>query len=462
MYRHRTHERRAFWRVTVGSLLSMLAAAILVGPAHAAATTEKPSQFQLANGLQVVVVPDHRVPIVTHMVFYRIGSVDEMSGEEGLAHYLEHMMFMGTPRFPKGEFDRYVMRGGGMHNATTTQDRTTYYQRMPRNALEHLMTLEADRMQNLQFTETAALNERNVVIEEYLGNAGQPGFPFFLATSAALYADHPYARPPIGDEPGIAKFDGAKAMAFYRRHYTPQRAIVVVGGDVTAAEVRVLAERTYGRVERRDIAPMDVRPLPERAPTTLRVVVSHPRVSGVHVSRTYLTGSASAMPVQDTTALSLFTYIVGNGMLSRLHRALVDEALASGVSGGYQLRRFAGQVTFEAAALPGVSSEVIEAAFDRVLADIAANGVTESEFDDMKQRFLATRVYDEDDTATRSESIGSSMIAGWRLEDVLQSRQRIESLSLADVNRVGRELLRNSRSVTGLLVPEPSSAKLVR
>ena len=198
MFGHRTHERTAHWHVTVGGLLLMFAAAILVGPARAAAPAEKPSQFQLANGLQVVVVPDHRVPIVTHMVFYRIGSADEMPGEEGLAHYLEHMMFMGTPRFPKGEFDRYVMRGGGMHNATTTHDRTTYYQRMPRNALEHLMTLEADRMQNLQFTEAAALNERNVVMEEYLGNAGQPGFPFFLATSAALYADHPYARPRSG------------------------------------------------------------------------------------------------------------------------------------------------------------------------------------------------------------------------------------------------------------------------
>ena len=187
MFGHRTH-RRDYWRATVGGLLSVFAAAILIGPAPAAVPTEKPSQFLLANGLQVVVVPDHRVPIVTHMVFYRIGSADEMPGEEGLAHYLEHMMFMGTPRFPKGEFDGFVMRGGGMHNATTTQDRTTYYQRMPRNALEHLMTLEADRMQNLQFTEAAALNERNVVMEEYLGNAGQPGFPFFLATSAALYA----------------------------------------------------------------------------------------------------------------------------------------------------------------------------------------------------------------------------------------------------------------------------------
>ena len=349
------------------------------------------------------------------------------------------------------------MTGGGMHNASTTHDSTVYFQRMPRSALEHLMTLEADRMENLQFTESAALNERSVVMEEFRGKAGQPGFAFFLATSGALYGDHPYALPPVGDEAGISKFDGAQAMAFYRRHYTPQRAIVVIGGDVTEAEVRVLAERTYGRIKRR-VDTVSERPLSDLAPVARRVVVPHPLVSAVVINRTFLIASATAMPLRDTTALSLFNYIVGDGILSRLHRTLVAEGLASSVSDGFQLRRFAGEVTFEAVALPGVSIEVIETAFDRVLADITENGVTQSEFDAMKQRFLATRVYDKDNTATRSNTIGNSMIAGWRLEDVLNFQQRIESLSLEDVNRVGRDILRHSRSVTGLLVPKPAQA----
>jgi zinc protease len=171
------------------------------------------------------------------------------------------------------------------------------------------------------------------------------------------------------------------------------------------------------------------------------------------------------MPMQDATALTLFAYIVGDGMLSRLYQTLVTEGLASGVSAGYQLRRYAGQVTFEAAALPGIGSETIEAAFDRVLAVIAEKGVTQSEFDDMKQRFLATRVYDEDNTAARSGAIGSLLIAGWSLRDILGFPQRIESLSIEDVNRVGHDLLKHSRSVTGLLVLQSapmSPVKLVR
>jgi zinc protease len=206
MHAHQKNQRIASAWTTRGRPLVVLMAAfaILAGGVSVAAPVERPSEFDLSNGLKVVVVPDHRVPIVTHMVFYKIGSVDEAPGEEGLAHYLEHMMFMGTPTFARGEFDRFVMTGGGMQNATTTQDRTTYFQRMPRNALEHLMLLEADRMENLQFTENAALNERNVVMEEFRGNAGQPGFPFFLATSAALYPAHPYGLPPIGNEAGIS------------------------------------------------------------------------------------------------------------------------------------------------------------------------------------------------------------------------------------------------------------------
>jgi zinc protease len=442
-------------------LLGIATLAMLAGPV-AAATAAKPSEFDLPNGLKVVVVPDHRVPVVTHMVFYKIGSVDEAPGEEGLAHYLEHMMFMGTPAFSKGEFDRFVMTGGGMHNASTTQDRTTYFQRMPRNALEHLMLLEADRMENLQFSEGAAQNERSVVMEEFRGNAGQPGFPFFLATSALLYADHPYAHPPIGDEPGISKFDGAKALAFYRRHYAPQRAIVVIGGDVTEAEARVLSERTYGRVRPRDIADAAARQLPILAPVAQRVVVPHPRVSAVHVSRAFLTAGTKEVLIRNTPALSLFTYIVGDGMLSRLYQTLVTKGLAGSVSGSYELRRYAGQVTFAAAALPGIGSETIEAAFDRVLADILENGVTPSEFDDMKHRFLATRVYDEDNTAAHSESIGSLMTSGWSLRDVLDFRQRIESLTIEDVNRAGQGLLKHSRSVTGLLVPQPAQVSTVR
>lgn len=457
MRAHRTTLRGTFLSIAIAGLLSslVLAIALLAGTANAAAPQSKPSQFELPNGLRIVVVPDHRAPIVTHMVFYKIGSADEGPGEQGLAHYLEHMMFMGTPTFAKGEFDRFVMRGGGAHNATTTQDGTTYFQRMPRNALERLMTLEADRMENLVFTEAAAANERNVVMEEYLGNAGQPGFPFFVATSAALYGDHPYSLPPIGTQEGIAKFDGAKAMAFYRRHYTPQHATVVIGGDVTEAEVRELAARTYARVARRDdVAPAEL-PRPSLPAEAQRVVVPHALASSVQISRTYLTPSANEMPRRDSTAASLFTYAVGEGMLSRLYGELVQMGLASSVSGSFTLRRASGEVCFSAAALPGVSVDSFERAFDQALANAAEHGITPAEFDDLKQTFIATSVYDEDNLTTRCNVIGALIIAGWSLDDVLGFQDRIEATTLEDVNRVGKDIMKNSRSVTGVLVPQP-------
>lgn len=439
--------------LSLATILIALTLVMMMPPAHARAPA-KPSEFQLANGLRIVVVPDHRVPIVTHMVFYRIGSVDEQPDEDGVAHYLEHLMFKGTRAFPRGEFDRVVMRGGGMQNATTSHDSTVYYQRTPRRDLERLMALEADRMENLEIDDAAALTEAKIVKEEFLGTSTQPGLPFHYATAGALYGDHGYARAPIGTEASIAIFNAASAMRFYRRHYRPQRAIVVIGGDVTEEEVRALVDRTYGRVAKRDAEPEPQHTLLSLAPTAQRVVAPHPRVSAIHIRRTLLTPSAREMSLTDATALNLFSYIVGNGALSRLHEGLVIKGVASAASSGLDLRRYAGTLSFEATALPGISENAFEAAFDRVLAEVASHGVTQHEFDEMKLRFLATRVYDEDNTARRSHTIGHSLTVGWSLADVLSFKQRVERVTLDDVNRVGRNLLVNARSVTGLLVPQ--------
>lgn len=448
-----TGERRHFAR----ALAIAIAVLLSIAPAHAKRAA-KPSEFALDNGVRIVVVPDHRVPIVTHMVFYRIGSVDELPDENGVAHYLEHLMFKGTKTYPRGEFDRVVMRGGGVQNATTSHDATVYYQRLPRRDLERLMALEADRMENLDIDAVAAGTEGAIVKEEFLGNANQPGLPFHYATAGALFGKHPYALAPIGTAESIATFNAELAMRFYRRNYRPSRAIVVIGGDVTEEDARVLAERTYGRVTKRnDHTERDIA-LPELPATAQRVVVPHPRVSAVHIRRSFLTASARGVSQQDATALNLLSYIVGNGTPSRLYQGLVMKGLASGASSSLELRRYAGTLSFEATALPGISEAAFEKAFDQILSEIAAHGVTEHEFNEMKLRFLATRVYDEDNTVNRSNTIGHSLIAGWSLEDVLGFKQRVEALTLDDVNRVGRALLRDARSVTGLLVPQSLAA----
>lgn len=459
-----TSRRGLAWPTMIAGLLGvvLLGFAILSSPAQAAAPGERASEFVLDNGLKIVVVPDHRVPIVTHMVFYKIGSADEQAGEEGLAHYLEHLMFLGTAKHPKGELDRFVMYGGGSHNATTKQDGTTYYQRMPRDALPKLMEFEADRMENLSFDEAAALNERNVVMEEYRGNAGQPGFAFFKAVQGAMYGDHAYAKPPIGTEENIAKFDGAKAMAFYRSHYSPNRATVVIGGDVTEAQVRQLAEQTYARVTVKADAQAEGRPVPKLEVTRQRLVIPHPLASAITVSRSYLVGSNAETSQGDSAALSLFTYIAADGTLGRLYRELVMKGLASNVSGGLQLGRLSGQLSLTATALPGTPLASIEDAFDRAVAELAANGVTESEFADMKQRFLVTRVYDEDNNAQLCDNIGTVLAADGKLDDIFGWKQTIEKVTIEDVNRLARSVLQDHRSVTGILMPAQAKAEAAK
>lgn len=429
--------------------------ALALFPVNAAA--EQPSEFSLTNGLRIVVVPDHRVPVVTHMVFYKVGLVDEGPGEEHLAHYLEHLMFEGTAKFPKGELKRLVMLGGGSHNAITMQDATYYFQRMPRDALEQLMALEADRMENLTFDAGASERERSVVMEEYRGKAGEAGFPFINATAPAMFGEHPYARP-TDTEAGIVRLDGTKAMRFYERHYSPNRAIVVIGGDVTEAEVRRFAEKTYAHVKAKPFTEIEHRPLPKLAPEAQRVVVAHPRVGAISVSRSFLVDSAREMPLSDLAALTLFM-----GMASaQLTADLVDTGLASTVSSDLHQQRYAGQVTLSVTALPGVDAATIEAAFDKVLAELATKGVQESAFTHRKQRFLADRIFFDDNTAQRSEMIGLFLIIGRSLEDFLNFDKRVAALEFDDVNRVGRDALRDRRSVTGILMPEKEAAMPVK
>src|ERR1700719_1968524 len=251
------------------------------------------SHLHLGSGLEVVVIPDHRTPVVTHMVWYRVGSADETAGKSGLAHFLEHLMFKGTKKNPLGRYSQTVATLGGQENAFTTDDYTTYYQRVPRERLKTLMEFESDRMTGLVLTDEVVKPELQVVLEEQnMRVANNPGARLAEQVEAALYLNHPYGRPVIGWRHEIEKLDREGALAFYRRFYTPNNAVLVVAGDVTAEEVQTLAEATYGRVERVvEIAPRDrpKEPVQEAART---VTLADPRVTQPSLRRAYLAPSA--------------------------------------------------------------------------------------------------------------------------------------------------------------------------
>src|SRR6201985_3385508 len=263
--------------------------------AQTTVTSPPPATFTLANGLNVVVIPDHRTPVVTQMIWYKVGSADETPGKSGLAHFLEHLMFKGTSKHPAGEFSQTVLNVGGNENAFTSVDYTGYFQRVPREQLGRMMEFEADRMTGLILQEQNLLPERDVVLEEYnMRVANNPDARLNEQMMAALYLNHPYGRPVIGWHQEIEKLDREDALAFYRRFYAPNNAILVIAGDVDLNEVRPLAEQTFGKVAAQPAIPARrIRPQ-EPVPVSPRTVtLADPRVEQPGVRRYYLVPSAT-------------------------------------------------------------------------------------------------------------------------------------------------------------------------
>src|SRR4051794_15998677 len=235
--------------IRFASALTLLMLPSLQAGAQTTVTSDPPASFTLANGLQVLVIPDHRTPVVTQMIWYKVGAADETPGKSGLAHFLEHLMFKGTAKHPAGEFSQTVLKIGGNENAFTSNDYTGYFQRVPRDQLARMMEFEADRMTGLILKDENVLPERDVVLEEFnMRVANNPDARLTEQMMAALYLNHPYGRPVIGWHQEIEKLDREDALAFYKRFYAPNNAILVIAGDTDANEERPLVERTFGPI----------------------------------------------------------------------------------------------------------------------------------------------------------------------------------------------------------------------
>jgi zinc protease len=293
--------------------------------------------FVLANGLEVVVIPDNRAPVATHMIWYKVGSADEQPGKSGIAHFLEHLMFKGTKDHPAGEFSAVVASLGGQENAFTSYDYTAYFQRVPKAALKTVMGFEADRMSNLVLSDEVVNPERDVVLEERrMRTDSDPGAVLSETMDAALWLNQPYRMPVIGWEQEIRGLGRAEAIAFYDRFYTPANAVLVVAGDVTPDEVKALAEETYGAVENRFAPKPRARPSEPQQMAARRVALADPRVRQPMVLRQYLAPCYRTAEGGQAHALEVLSVILAGGSTSRLYTALVvDQAIAAGAGGYY-------------------------------------------------------------------------------------------------------------------------------
>jgi zinc protease len=437
--------------VVLGLVLTALA------PQAGGATGLDVTHFTLGNGLEVVVIPDHRTPVVTHMVWYKVGSADETAGKSGLAHFLEHLMFKGTKKNPLGRYSQTVATLGGQENAFTTDDYTAYYQRIPRDRLKTLMEFESDRMTGLVLTDAVVKPELQVVLEEQnMRVANNPGARLGEAMEAALYLNHPYGRPVIGWRHEIEKLDRDGALAFYRRFYTPNNAVLVVAGDVTADEVKALAEETYGKVERVAEVPARDRPKEPVQEAARTVTLADPRVTTPSLRRIYLAPSASTAAPGESEALDVLSSILGGGSNSRLYQTLViDKEIALNVGASYDGTAL-DYAPFQVAVSPkpGTSLPQIEAAMDAVLAEVVDKGVTEQELDRVKNTLIAQAAYAQDNQTTLARWFGAALMTGLTVEQVQAWPDRVHQVTAEAVRAAARRYLDKRHSVTGYLIKD--------
>jgi zinc protease len=447
------------YRVSLfAALISGAAASASGAIAQTSVTSAPPATFTLSNGLQVVVIPDHRTPVVTHMIWYKVGSADETPGKSGLAHFLEHLMFKGTSKHPVGEFSQTVLRIGGNENAFTSTDYTGYFQRVPREELGKMMEFEADRMTGLILKDENVLPERDVVLEEFnMRVANNPEARLSEQIMAALYLNHPYGRPVIGWHQEIEKLDREDALAFYKRFYAPNNAILVIAGDVDAGDVRPIAERTFGSIAAQPAIPARrIRPQEPEPAAPRTVTLSDPRVEQPSLRRSYLVPSAATAAAGESPALDVLAQLMGGGSNSYLYRRLVVERpLAVNASAAYQGTALdATQFTISVSPRSGVEFAQIEQMIDDVIADMGQNAARAEDLERVKTQLIAEAIYAQDNQATLARWYGGALTTGLSIEDIRSWPDRIRAVTAEQVREAAQKWFDKKRSVTGYLIKD--------
>jgi len=444
------------WRTGLRAICAMAMAMTFALPIDSTRAASNVSHFKLKNGLEVVVIPDHRAPVVTHMVWYRVGAADDRRGASGIAHFLEHLMFKGTKKIAPGEFSKIIARNGGEDNAFTGHDATSYFQRVAKDRLALVMEMEADRMVNLRLLDKDVVTERKVILEERLSRVeNDPANILGEQMNAALYQSHPYGIPILGWEHEMRVLDRKVAIEFYQRYYAPNNAILIVAGDVTGEEVRKLARKTYGKLKPRDERVRAARPKepPHRAP--IRINLDDPRAGRVTLQRYYLAPSYNSAESGEAEALDLMMKIVASGTTSRLYKRLVVEQKKAASAGGWYSGSGldSGHLGVYTVASDGVAIKDVEQALDRVLTDFMINGATQKELDRARNSYIASHIYGGDNQVRLARRYGWGLVNGRTITDIETWPERLEKVNLEDIQRVAKKYFNPAQSVTGVLRP---------
>ena len=431
------------------AILVFLAALTLPGASRAEGVTS----FELDNGLQVVVVENHRAPVVVHMVWYKVGSADEPRGKSGIAHFLEHLMFKATDQLASGELSDTVNRNGGSDNAFTNQDYTGYFQRIASDRLELVMRMEASRMDGLALVPEDIGTERDVVIEERNQRIeNDPGALFSEQMRAAQYLNHPYGIPIIGWKHEAESLTLEDANAFYAQHYGPNNAVLVVAGDADPVEVKRLAEQYYGVIPAKDKIVERTRVTEPPQLAERRLEYTDPRIGNDYVIRSYLAPERDPGAQREAAALTLLAEVLGgSATTSALAKKLQFETQSSVYASAWYRGQSLDDTTFGLinVPVPGTPLEDAVAALDNAVVEFLEEGVDADELDRIKTQIRASEIYALDDFSGLANRYGAGLTQGLTIEDIEAWPDILMAVTEEDILDAARRVFDRKNAVTG-------------
>ena len=441
--------------LTVSLIASPLVSLVLpAASAHAAAAAQ---EFRLENGLRIIVQEDKRAPTVTHMIWYRVGSMDEQSGTTGVAHVLEHMMFKGTQKLKPGDFSAKVAALGGRDNAFTNKDYTGYHQQIEKSHLAEVMALEADRMQNLTMDKNEFAKEVKVVMEERrLRTDDQPIAKVYEALNATAYVASPYHNPVVGWMDDLQNMTASDALAWYQRWYAPNNAIMVVTGDVDALEVRALAEKYFGKIP--------VKTLPKTKPQNeplqngiRRVVVKAPAENPYLVLAFKVPTLRDVEKDDDVHALEVLAAVLDGYDNARLPARLVrTERVANAAGANYgSIQRGPSMFTLDGVPAQGTTIEQLEQKLRAEVTRIANDGVSAAELKRVKTQLIASQIYKRDSIFGQAMEIGTMEMAGISSRQIDRIIEKLAAVTPAQVQAVAQKYFSDDQLTVASLVPLP-------
>jgi len=429
--------------------LLLVVAVLPMAGGHAAEPTVLATT--LDNGLRVLLLEDHRSPIVSFQVWYRVGSRNEHRGATGIAHFLEHLMFKGTPTYGRGQFAELVERNGGQDNAFTMQDTTTYFVNIAADKLDLVLELEADRMRNLLLDPREIDSERQVVIEERRTRTEDDPDGFLSeAVNAISFKAHPYGQPTVGWMEDITRVTPAEIRAFYNAYYVPGNAIIAAAGDFKASELLDKIKRRFGAIPRTPAPPPVLAVEPAQEGERRVVVRKQARLPIV-----YLAWHVPNYTSADAPALEVLSAVLSGGRASRLYRDLVyDRQLALEAGGDYSYFSIDPNLFwFWATPMPGQTPETLEKELLAAMERFKTEPATEEELARAKNQMEAAFVFQEDSIHRRASLLARfELLGSYAKKD--EFLKQIRAVTAADVQRVARSWFPPDRKNVGVLLPK--------